>query len=292
MKRIAFTLLALIPLLLSAQSYILRSGPKVYRYDKIQKSWSPRPLPLGTRLESNDYIISETNFTLEVLPNDDDFVNKWIAKLNPLHKNSCITYIAYPRETYPKGVRLSSNLTKFKNTAKSISLGVTYQGVISLSINNNAFLSHLSWTYDKCIKDPTSCVEDSTSSVDVILSSSSFRLDSISVSASDSLEITLINKRDCNVFVYVLWKDNKWMLWDWDKKGVVAYRLSPFSCYSQTIKFDNFVGEQDLFFVFSKEELKDCLLKKFNSDVIPQYQERYSQSKGYSYTVKRIITTH
>lgn len=290
MKRIAIILLALVPLLLSAQSYILRGGPKVYRYEKAQKRWSPNPLPLGTRLESNDYIISETNFTLEVLP-DDGFVKKFIAKWNPLHKNSCVTYIAYPRETYPKGVRLSSNLTEFKNTAKAIRSGVTYQGAMSLPINNSAFLSHLSWAYNECIKDPVSCIEDSTSSVDVILVSSSLRLDSISVSASDSLKMTLINKNDYNVYVYVLWKDNKWMLWDWDKKNVVAYRLSPFSCYSQTINFDNFIGEQDLFFVFSQKELDDKVLKSFNYDIVPCCEENYKQSRGYSYTVKRIITT-
>ena len=283
MKRIAFTLLALIPLLLSAQSYILRGGPKVYRYEKAQKRWSTNPLPLGTQLNNSDFITSETNFTLEVLPVT--VIDKIKAQVNPFHTNSCITYIAYPRTKYPQGVRLSSNLTKFNRTAKYIRGGYVPQGV-----NDKVFLSHLSWAYHECIKEPKSCIEDSTSSVDVILTSSSLCLDSISV--SDSLKITLINKNDYNIFVYVLWKDKKWILWDWDEKEVVANRLSAFSCYSQTVKFDDYIGEQELLFIFSKDELNDKLLKSFNSDIVPQCEVRYSQSKGYSYAVKRIVTTN
>lgn len=275
MKKIAFTLLALIPLLLSAQSFILRAGNEVYQYDKTQKRWSSNPLPIGTPLKKNDYIKSKTKFTLEVVPDE------WYKEYNPFYINSCYTYIAYPN-----GVRLDSKLTEFNNTADRIPESKVTQG----ASDDKAFLSHLSWAYCECTKKTISCFEDSSSSVDVILASSNRLLDSISI--SDSLRITLINKNDYNVFIYILWKDNKWMLWDWDVKNNLGIRLSDLSCYSQTIKFDKYTGEQNLFFIFSKEELNGNLLKSFSSEIVPKYDEHYSQPQGYSYIVKRIITTY
>lgn len=265
-------LISLLVSAVSAQTFIYRGG-MVYRYNKLKNQWSP--LHEGDTLKATDYIKSKNIFTLEEIP------EKWYERYNPFHINRCITYIAYPKGTY-----LNSKLVEFKRTFTGIQEGRINQS--AQSAKKSAFLNHLSWIYQKRYND-------SVPSVDIIveINRSDQCIDRISI--SDSIKFTLINKNDINQYIYLLWKDKVWKLWNWNKEKRAGIRLSRYSCYSIRTGFSaKYNVPKDLLFICSSKELDDAELKSFetNSNIVPKYDDEYNQSKGYSFIVKPITSIH
>lgn len=229
MKRLLFICLFFVTLTVSAQDFILRAGNEVYKYNEATKKWSEKPIPLNTSLNKGDSIKSFTAFTVEVPRTWMNFFSKRVY-----------TFIKYPN-----GVRLNSNLVEKEDCYALIKTRVIYQS------SNSVLVEHLKWVQNN---------SDSSSTFNVVTelynTSNWYPINNgDDVSITTSLTLTVFNKEPYNIYVYILWKDEKWeSLLNTDE----CIRISPFSFYELPISLGEPLGHQSALIIYSKHIIYEC----------------------------------
>ena len=262
MRSFLFFTFVFIPYMLFSQDFKLRNG-EVYRFDENGKTWSVKPLNIGTDLNLGDSIKSLTPFTIEVL--NTSLLDRFLDLI--LNRKTVFNF-----EKYPKGVRLDTNLKERTDKWQEIPFsGVTTMG--------NLYAENLAWV-----------LQDSTahSQIDVTLDLyikndgertwSSINHNSVATT-KDQLNMLIANNESFDVYTYVFWKDTEWNYFFQNDSGDnICYRIAKHSYYDLYEDRHDFVswsepyGEQKVLLVCSRQLLGDnfieSLIKCLNSDSI------------------------
>jgi len=233
MKRLLLVCFSVMSLAMSAQDFILRAGNEVYKYNEKTKKWSEKPIPLNTSLNKGDSIKSFTAFTVEVPRTWINFFSKRV-----------FTFIKYPG-----GVRLNSNLVEKEDCYTLIKTRVINQS------SNSILIQHLKWIQNN---------SDSFSPFNVVTelynTSNWYPINNEDdVSITNSLTLSVFNKEPYNIYVYILWKDEKWKsLLNIDE----CIRISPFSFCELPLSLGEPLGRQSALVIYSKHIIYEC-------DIVP-----------------------
>ena len=262
MKKLLLISLLLYPLLVFAQDFkdcdfiLFAGGKNVQKYNTTTGKWS-RPLADGTFLRFGDIIKAKDRFTLKTKSPWWDFLD-WFSKEITLDDT--------------KEKRIVLNKSIFDKRIKEscpVTTNVTHLGKNKLI---DLFVASCEKETIKPFNLESELIRvDKTKNMSTILNN-----DTISLSETECVALTVVNKDSISINIHILWQDSVWDSF-FPRNTFQSYKIKPYSNFNAKFELDSQLGKRMILILPSNEsELitdKDFfnLIDSLNNKVFPHH---------------------